>query len=878
MAFDPLASLAANDASWRSQVASLEPRAGDLSAVATDAEARVAALEGGAPGTGPIPNPVTALTYGPIVSTDSAWQDLGGTDHSFRAESAILGDSGSFSTAAELYLFCTSADAVPAAGFKATGMGSGQYINFFYSDGTAWKQFSGGESGHNWGGVLGKEDVVDLTFGNGTISLNRNGSPVKIFPQAVFQGKFPNGLGRFARYVRTSGSYAQKVTLSGGVISPLTALNIELDANGLALFTFAYTGTPPGYLDRLVDSTGAAITSWKTAAVVENSVKGRATYRGSSKAPQTGVGYTYQLVEAGKDGLPKAGMVPLSKSIVAPGPMQFGCNLTFDLWNNNPRRNRVCNFRSHFSSGNYTLNSWADFNNPQMKPDYSGPTAAALQQIMTDNQTNGVLTSGPNKSPSGTVNSHGGDGTGKGGVLEIASPRLNGQHTRFRWKGVPGNMEPYNINQVIKNTTTGTDGTYSWIDFDHTYNVGLTLINGAPSDSINALFRYSISGGVAPTEIEAYYIDSNGNALSTGYWDPDYIADYKHYVGHSTNAARMMDVQRIINMYDRVFTSDHIADGMTRMPDNGWGYEMCFSFFEAVGVGGQVHLPLQADETYVRKAAALGARWAARTKLVTAWEISNEPWNSQQPTWGTMVTLGKAAGFTAFKTIKDANGNDVVVEDQHGIYMKYHSFLQGRVMKWVTEEYSKVAGATAYLRRIINVQNANPSNSRSTFLSDPNCALYTDEIQVAPYLGNKYAETFPSASANITDAHLDAYISRIKTEAIPDVFGNAALIRDFAFSQGKSFGCYEGLLENPNNPNFFARLKNDAERWAGLVWHILSEYKRMVGGHYRGYYDNSLAWGFRAHVSQSADISINGLPVAAGLKAWYDFIAAQPTI
>ena len=877
MAFDPLAFLAVNDVSWRGQVAGLEPRAGALSAVATDAEARVATLEGGIPSGGPLPNPVTARTIGPATSVDTGWQDLGGTDHSFRIEAAATGDTGLMSSIGDLYLFCDTGDGSPNYGLKVVNVGSSQSINFYYRNAGTWTIFSGGEATGGFGRSILKEDVVDYSYANSTITITLNGVPIKTFPVSVFQGKFPNGLGRFARYVRTSGTYVQKTTLSGGVISPLTTRTIELDANAFPMFTFDYTGSPYGYVARILDGSGNAITSWKAATLVENGTKGRATYRGPDKAPQVSVGYTYQLTEATADGAPKGGVVPISKSIVAPGPMQFGVNVTFDLWHNNPRRNRVCNYRSNWSSGNYPLNSWADPVNPQMKADFSGPTTEALQQLIIDNQTTGPLTTGPNASPAGTKFPHQGDGSGKGGMLEVTTPRLNGQRTRLRWKGVPGNMEAYNLWNTIRNQKAGTDGTYSWVDFDHVYNVAITLTNGAPSDQINALWRYSISGGVTPTEIEAFYIDANGNALATGYWDPEYIADMRHFVGHSTNAARMMDVQRIINMYDRTFTSSQIADGMTRLPDNGWGYEMCFSFFEEIGVGGQVHIPLQADESFVRKAARIGALWSARTKLVSAWEISNEPWNSGQFTWGAMVNLGKAMGMTAYKS--DGNGGQVI--DENGIYIKYHSYLQGLMMRWVTEEYAKVPGATQYLKRVINVQNASPANTRSVFLADPNCALYTDEIQSAPYLGNGYAKNFPYNKDDpsvVTDAMLDEYINRIKTEAIPTVFANAAAIRDFALSQGKSFGCYEGLLEDPVHGNFFARLKNDNVRWPALVTYILTEYKRMVGGHYRGYYDNSLAWGFRAHVSQSPDGSVNGLPPALGLKAWYDFIAAQPTI
>lgn len=881
MTLDLNAFLVAVDAAWQPDIATLEAQVSADEAEIAAQEADVLLLEGVAPPVSgldaPKANPVTALVVGPTATVDTGWKDLGGTDHSFRSERADSADSGAMSLNADIFLFCDTGDGSPNYGFKASTANNGQYITYYYRNGSSWTVFPGGEANTNFGRQLLREDVVDFTYADGTISIFLNGTLNKKFPASVFTSKFPNGLGRYARYARTSGSYTQKVTLSGGVISPLTVRSIELDADALPIFTFDYTGSPYGYVVRILDGSGNGVTAWKPATLTENAAKGRASYRGPDKAPKVSIGYTYQLTEANGDGSPKSGVVPISKSIVAPGPMEFGVNITFDGYNNNPRRSRICAFRSHFSNYNYGLKSWADPVNPEVNPEFTGVSLAAFQQIMTDNQTTNILT-GPNASPSSVPDQfkNRGNGTGSGPVFEVAGPRLSGQRMRVRWKGVADHITTNDFRNIIKNPQRGTDGVRSWFDYDHVYDATIPTKNPAPSDFINAWFRMVMVNGTIPTELEAYYIDGNGNALSSGYWDPDYIDDMKHFVGHTNNGPRMMDVQRIINMYDRVFTADHIADGLSRLPGNGWGYQMCFSFFEAIGVGGQVHIPLQADESFVRKAANIGAVWSARTKLTSAWELSNEIWNSGQYSYGKAVELGRAMGFTATKIV-----DGQTVEDANGIRIQYNSFRHRQVMQWVTDEYSKVPGASPYLKRVLGCWNNSPSNSLAVANSDPLCLAFTDELQGAPYLGNGYAQKYPYVQndpSGITDAMLDEYIARIKNESIPYVFGCSAEIRDFALSKGKSFGCYEGLLEDPLNGNFFIRLKNDAVRWPALVTYILSEYKRLVGGHYRGYYDNSMAWGFRANISQDAYVSINGLPNAGGTKAWYDFIAAQPTL
>lgn len=157
-----------------------------------------------------------ARTYGPTVTADSGWQDLGTTTHSYRAEAAASGDTGSIGTTGDTFLFCDTGTDTPAYGMKINQTGSGQYMNLYYRSGSDWVQFGGGDANVNWGRGILKEDVIEIYYTpTGTVAFILNGTVNKTMPASVLSGKFPNGLGKFAKYVRTGGTYTQKITLSG---------------------------------------------------------------------------------------------------------------------------------------------------------------------------------------------------------------------------------------------------------------------------------------------------------------------------------------------------------------------------------------------------------------------------------------------------------------------------------------------------------------------------------------------------------------------------------------------------------------------------------------------------------------------------------------
>jgi len=158
----------------------------------------------------------TPVTYGPTVSADSGWQDLVGTNFYYRLAPAATGDSGTLDTGAELYFFCDTTDGSPTYGFKMVNVGGSRYPQLFYRDAGTWKLPQTSDATHDWGRALLKEDVIEGKMNNGALELYINGSLSKTFRASYIASVFPNGFGRFARYLKTGGTYTQKVTLSGG--------------------------------------------------------------------------------------------------------------------------------------------------------------------------------------------------------------------------------------------------------------------------------------------------------------------------------------------------------------------------------------------------------------------------------------------------------------------------------------------------------------------------------------------------------------------------------------------------------------------------------------------------------------------------------------
>jgi len=341
MTLNPNATLAATQASWLSLIIAEEQALDAMELEIAEQEAAVSALENAVPtpGTGlqaPIPNPVTARTIGPAPISDTGWQDMGGVDHTITFGPADPTATGAFSENGEFYLGCDTSDGNPTIGVKFTGIGSGQYPKAFYRKDGAWVSFQFNRGDGNYGRSLVLEDRVlygidkgGKTFSvrfNGALQVNSQGATSTI-TESFFAPAFPNGPGRYARYVRTSGTGQQAITLAGGVVEPITLRKATLDGDGHAIFEFGYTGEGPGYLSRRYDTSNNPTSDYAPAILVANPAKGDATYRSAQgRAPLAGSA-VYELIEAQDATTPKPGAKPIRVTLVYPQPLQIGQNL-----------------------------------------------------------------------------------------------------------------------------------------------------------------------------------------------------------------------------------------------------------------------------------------------------------------------------------------------------------------------------------------------------------------------------------------------------------------------------------------------------------------------------------------------------------------------
>jgi len=320
------ATLEQNAADWSSSLATLEGVAAALAAAATDAENRIAALEGVDPQpTIFLSNPSTARTVGPQVVADTGWQDLGDIFGTFAAESAVPGASGTLDHSGTLYLYCDKGDDSPNTGLRVNNIGNNRYKNFYYRSGGQWVIFTGAASTMDYGKPLLKEDKFSASYNNeeGIIEFFVNGVQAHRIVAADVIKALPGGPGRFGRYVKNGGADDMQTTLSSNGGAPLRILAIEphFADRGLDLhisYTDSQAGPPAGHDARFPNGTVVPCT------LTENVRPGRAkiTVPGSS-VPAQYAGKTTALTITQRD----APTVSLPTEYVVTDKTTWGMNV-----------------------------------------------------------------------------------------------------------------------------------------------------------------------------------------------------------------------------------------------------------------------------------------------------------------------------------------------------------------------------------------------------------------------------------------------------------------------------------------------------------------------------------------------------------------------
>ncbi|MDR6128041.1 Calx-beta domain-containing protein [Sphingomonas sp. SORGH_AS_0438] len=203
-------------------------------------------------------NPSTATTYGPAVTLDTNWQDLGSPYGLALFENAVDGSTGAYGVGGELYAYCDTNDGAPTIGLKIENMTSGRYKNCYYRSNGAWVQFSGASAVMDYGKALLREDVIRVFYddANNAIRITVNDVLAHTIGSDAVNKGFPGGFGRFWRFRQTNGgSDRTKVTFTsdGGVPLKLLAVEPHVADRGMDMHV-AYTN-PDGQLPSGWDAT-----------------------------------------------------------------------------------------------------------------------------------------------------------------------------------------------------------------------------------------------------------------------------------------------------------------------------------------------------------------------------------------------------------------------------------------------------------------------------------------------------------------------------------------------------------------------------------------------------------------------------------------------
>lgn len=851
---DLTATLAVNNVAWTQGVADLEPVASGFAATAKDAEDRVAALEGVRPPVGAYLLDAPAPTAPPSASgVNYRYVDSTGADHYAEASFA----AGNI--AARMYV-----------GGDANGnryrLRTNDTKHYYLSVQTAAQAATDGDndatdfngfsySGLPTGADLSTDDPITIRFSfiKRVLTASYNGTKLfslevdKLDLSKAASGNSPLTLppagGQYAGAAqRNSTSNAalriKQVDVVGG--NPPLTINSALLVTGFKpQATITYTGTNVSYLGQLESGSGGIISAAQPVDVIENAVAGTATVQSKAGFPIAFAGQvvTFRLIEQ-RNGT-TSGVNAASQQTRGAG-ISFTTNLLQDTdgYQHTGRSNRLgFEWRNNIGSTNRGLRQWGE-TNPELNRK-GEPTPEAIQAVMAENTS-------------------GGDGSGMGPITMIRAPYVPGERTRVWWYGKPTDAGPQNINQNIGNPVSGTDGTRSWVDFSHNMDP-LVLIKPGTHDNLGVWFRINKPSGTFPYGFEAFPIDGQGNRLQTDFWDDRYVAHLQRLFGVRPGmtvpllpvALRPMDLLSTIGYNAIPLSSDKVPYRGERGSRGGYSFENLLDLYERVGVGGWMNLPLLADESYVRAVSAKCALWCVAQKLFLLFEgAGNEPWNSQQSAYHVLQAM-----YESLYPGQESNEN--------GRALKMQGIVSTRQMKWVKSEFDKVPGATQYLLRGCNFQNANIANARNTVATaDPDFKANHEVYMTAPYIAGGMASDLPQAYP-ATDATMRTFVDRAKAHYV-SVYADAKKFQDWAREDKKLYVPYEGFIENTLNGGVITTVKQTdygTELTKGMVEH----WRDNNGGPFGGYYDLSNGWGWAANMAQIPELAISTVPPASML-------------
>ncbi|MBB4619912.1 hypothetical protein [Sphingomonas abaci] len=846
--------IAFNEGLWKDQVSASEALAASLAAAVADAEARVAALEGAGPPVGAYLLDAPAPTAPPSASgVNYRYIDSTGADHYAEASFAAA------DIAARLYV-----------GGDANGnryrLRTNDTKHFYLSVQTAAQAATDGDddatdlNGFSYnnlptGANLSTDDPISIRFSFIKRVLRATYNEQQLFSVEVDKLNLataasgnkpltlpPSGAQYAGAAQRNAISNAalriKQVDVVGGN-PPLTINSARLVTGFKPQTTITYTGTGVSYLGQLESGSGGIISAAQPVDVIENSVAGTATVQSKAGIPLQFAGQvvTFRLIEQ-RNGA--ASGVTATNAQTRGAGMSFTTNLLQDSdgYQHSGLSNRLGHgWRNNIGSTNRSLRDWGE-DSPELNRK-GEPTAAAIQAVMAENTS-------------------GGDGTGKGPITMIRAPYVPGERTRVWWTGKQTDAEILYMNNNIGNPVAGTDGTRSWIDFAHNFDP-LELIKPGTHDNLGVWFRITKPSGTYPSGFEAFPIDSQGNRLQKRTWDERYVAHLKRLFGVQPGmtvpllpvALRPMDLLSQIGYNNIPLSADKVPYRGERGSRGGYSFETILDLYEDVGVGGWMLLPLQADESYVRAVAARCAAWCVQKMLFLLFEgAGNEGWNSFQSAYHALQAMYESQ-YPGKETNENARA------------LKMQGIISTQQMIWVKSEFDKVPGATKYLLRGCNFQNANIANARNLVATaHPDFKANHDVYMTAPYIAGGMAKDLPQTYP-ASDATMRTFVDRAKAH-VPLVYADAKKFQTWAKEDEKLYIPYEGFIEDTGSGGVITTLKQSAYG-TELTEYMASFWRDNNGGPFGLYYDLSNGWGVAANMCQIPELASSTVPPASML-------------
>jgi hypothetical protein len=543
-----------------------------------------------------------------------------------------------------------------------------------------------------------------------------------------------------------TGSGPARSTVVGATSTPLSITSTTLNPDRTLTMVITYVGTPDTYEYR-INSTGA----WASVVIAANPSAGNATL--TIPAVSSALNGTSPAINLRQKNLTS---VTANGTVYVASPQALGMNLSYPSLGQNER-----NLRNLVLYGD-----WQD----------AGNGFAVLNNSNSPTKINRNFM--PIAMPTGSWFHY------------LMFGNVSGARYRLRCNSLTPTFSL--DSSTATGQTPGSDATYKWIDYTHTYDPTVS------ADSAYVALTISALGASVPTLWEAYEIDGSGNPLETGYFDQGYL-----------NKQTKFDCLRFMDLMGTNGNNTVTMDWTDRMSTNelknreGFPIDRLISLWTASGKDAWFCIPWKATNTYIDSLCALLLANVPTGRKVYI-ELANEVWNSSFPVWTLAVAEGKAAPVTTPSGGVPTTDNDYA--------LARFSQRYSEVMARVTTAF---AGNAAKVVRVCGV--ARNAGNFDYVANNYSCDTYVDAYAHQLYFGFN-ANNDPTLTADPT-----VVFSRYSTGtsvSIDQIMPSLTAMKAKTNGKGKRLIIYEGGVEKMTGSS--ATLQRSVNRDARM-------YNKMIG-------------------------------------------------